>query len=362
MKKILFILHLPPPMHGAAMVGKHIHDSAQINHRFQCRYIDLGTSSSVDESGKKPLKKVGRYCKIMATSIKQLLSFNPNITYLTLTAQGMGFYKDAIIALWAKILGGQTVYHFHNKGVKTKQHRWFDNLLYRIIFKNAKVILLSPSLYEDVQKYVKEEDVYYCENGIPELPETNASKEKNNETVEILFLSNLIETKGVYDLLEACAHLKDRDIPFDCIFVGKEGDISEMEFNKTVHEKGIENFVTYVGPKYGEEKYEAFRSADIFVLYSYLDCFPLVVLEAMQFGLPVVASPEGGIPDMVTEGKTGYLVPHHAPEKLADSLQTLIENKNLRKKLGEKGRERFSEKFTMNAFENRFADIMDRID
>lgn len=166
--KILFILHIPPPVHGAAIVGQTIKDSPAINETFNCRYINLGISASIDEIGKNGFIKVFRYFNLLWQVVVQLITFRPQLCYLTITAKGTGFYKDTLVVLIAKLSGVKFVFHFHNKGVNTRQHKFFDNLLYRIVFKNVDVILLSKYLYSDIQKYVPEERVHYCPNGIAE--------------------------------------------------------------------------------------------------------------------------------------------------------------------------------------------------
>ena len=130
-------------------------------------YINLSTSLTVDEIGKNPIVKIARYFKILLQVIITLINHNPKIVYLAITAKGLGFYKDFPISLLAKLFRKKLVLHYHNKGVKTRQQNFFDDLLYRILFKNTKVILLSERLYEDVSKYVKKEDVFFLPNGIP---------------------------------------------------------------------------------------------------------------------------------------------------------------------------------------------------
>ena len=158
--KILFVLHLPPPIHGSSMVGKYIKDSKIINTSFETNFINLSTSKTVDEIGKKPFVKVGRYFKILLQVIISLIKHNPKIVYLGINAKGIGFYKDFPIAVLTKLFNKKLVLHYHNKGVQLKQHKLLDNILYRILFKNTKVILLSKRLYKDVSKYVKKEDVF----------------------------------------------------------------------------------------------------------------------------------------------------------------------------------------------------------
>jgi glycosyltransferase involved in cell wall biosynthesis len=360
MTKILFILHFPPPVHGAAMVGQYIRESATINNAFIGRYINLGTSRSIDEIGKGGIIKLWRYFVLLWKTAFTVLSFRPNLVYLTLTSKGGGFYKDALVAIKAKALGAKMVYHFHNKGVSTRQHRWLDNILYKIVFKNADVILLSEHLYPDIQKYVPKNRVHICPNGIPEIVHSSKFKTHNEVTapVEILFLSNLIESKGVYVLLEACKILKKKELDFLCTYVGGEGDISAERLQQNIEKSGLTEDVHYAGKKYGVDKSEVFLQANIFVHPSLNDCFPLVLLEAMQFSLPVVSTYEGGIPGIVEKDKTGFLVPQNDAVALAEKLELLIKNPVLCKEMGELGKKKYEAEFTLAAFEARFTTIL----
>ena len=358
--KILLILHFPPPIHGAAMVGKYIRESKTVNTAFKGHYINLGISRTIDEIGKDGFKKWWRYLVLLWKTGFSVLSFRPNLVYLTLNSTGGGFYKDALVALKAKTLGAKMVYHFHNKGVSTRQNRWLDNLLYKMVFKNADVILLSKHLYTDIQKYVPQSRVHICPNGIPEV--VTASKgniqKKENKFVEILFLSNLIEFKGVYVLLEACKILKEKEMPFHCTIVGGEGDISGEELTQSIKKSDLSELVHYEGKKYGAEKSEIFSKANIFVHPSSDDCFPLVLIEAMQFSLPVVSTFEGGIPDVVEDGETGFLVPKKNPVALAQKLEQLIKNSSVCNEMGAMGRKKYEARLTLVAFEERFTTIL----
>jgi len=360
--KILFILHFPPPVHGAAMVGEYIRESETINKAFNGHYINLGTSKTLDEIGKGGFKKWWRYLVLLWKTGFSVLSFRPNLVYLTLTAKGGGFYKDALVALKAKAMGAKMVYHFHNKGVRTRQDKWLDNLLYKIVFKNVDVILLSEQLYPDIQKYVPKSRVHVCPNGIPEIVQTSKFKPQNEVTkpVEILFLSNLIESKGVYVLLEACTILKEKKMLFHCTYAGGEGDISAEILTQSILKSDLSEQVHYAGKKYGADKSEIFSKADISVLPTFYsnECFPLVLIEAMQYSLPVVSTFEGGIPDVVEDGKTGFLVPQNDAVALAEKLELLIKNPVMRKEMGELGREKYEAEFTLAAFEARFTTIL----
>jgi glycosyltransferase involved in cell wall biosynthesis len=249
--KILFILHLPPPIHGSAMVGKYIKDSKVVENTFDTEFINLSTSLTIDEIGKNPIIKIARYIKIIFKTLIALISFQPNMVYLAITAKGMGFYKDFPIALLVKLFGKKLVLHYHSKGVSNYQDKPLDNRLYKILFKSSKVILLSENLFKDISKYVAKKDVYYCPNGIPVLEYSNNDFSLQDErTPQLLFLSNLIESKGIYILLEALEILKNKGLKFHCNLVGGEGDISSIQLNNRLKSQKLENCVTYLGKKY----------------------------------------------------------------------------------------------------------------
>ena len=360
--KVLYVMHLPPPVHGAAMVGKYIQDSELINSEFDCYYINLTTACSLEDIGKMRLSKLNSFARLVRSIGLHVKAFKPQLVYITPNAKGGAFYKDFIVVEMLKIMGCKVVAHYHNKGVSTRQDRWLDNLLYKKFFKGIKVILLGKSLYKDVEKYVKWEDVYICPNGIPaegECKKVGAIKMK--EITRLLFLSNLIESKGVYVLLDALKLLKDRDCSIICDFVGGEmAEISAKRFLLEVEKRGLSQVVFYHGKKYGKEKQMFLQDADVFVFPTFYDneCFPLVLLEAMQQGLPCVTTDEGGIADIVKDGENGLICEKRNAQSLADRLLYLIQNESIREEMGRKGYERYIQLFTLDKFEKRLSMIL----
>lgn len=355
-QRILFILHLPPPVHGAAMVGKYIHDSKLINSSFECRYINLTTANSLTDIGKIKLSKLKPFVHLINNIRHQVKLFKPQLVYVTPNAAGGPFYKDFIIVQMLKAMGCRVVAHYHNKGVSTRQDRWIDNLLYRKFFKGIKVILLGKSLYKDVEKYVKWQDVYICPNGIP-VSSSPLPEKKQNPIPCLLFLSNLLESKGVFVLLDALSMLKDKGYSFICDFVGGEtAEIDAKRFQTEVEKRGLNDLVFYHGRKYGEEKDAFFRNSDLFVFPTFNDCFPLVLLEAMEHGIPCISTDEGAISDIIEDGKNGLIVERRNPEMLANCIEQLLSNNQKCCSMGEAGRKKFKQEFTLSMFEQNFTE------
>ncbi|AEI14040.1 glycosyl transferase group 1 [Flexistipes sinusarabici DSM 4947] len=340
-------------------MGKYIKESHIINNKFITKFIRLGTTNNFNERQRTTLHKIIRFAKLILRCFTTNFIFNPDLIYMSISSKGMGFYKDALIILILKVTGRKFIYHFHNKGVRTRQDKWLDNILYKIIFKNADVILLSQHLYTDIEKYVPENRVHYCSNGIPEISIENDRLRYDKEIVNILFFSNLIESKGVFVLLEACNILKEKQLLFRCIFAGVEGDITADNFYKRVNVLNLSDYVEYLGSKYGKDKEDLFLTIDIFAHPTFEDCSPLVLIEAMQYSLPIISTYEGGIPDIIEDRANGFLVNQLNSEAVADKLEFLIKNPEMRKKMGETGRQKYLEQFTLNKFEKQISNILE---
>lgn len=360
MSRVLFILHIPPPVHGSSVVGQQICDSAVIHAGWTSEFVNLNTSPSTDAIGRVSLGKIFTYAGILARTLRALLFRRPRLAYIAITVKGGAFFKDALVVALVKLFCVPIVYHLHNKGVASCQDRRPYCWLYPWVFRRCRVILLSKHLYPDIARFVPEDAVEICPNGIPDAAESFMRKHGKTEPPAILFLSNLIESKGVFVLLEACALLKAQGLAFRAEFIGGEADVTADRFIARCQELGLNDEVSYLGKQYGVEKDTAFASASIFVLPTFNDCFPLVLLEAMMWQLPVVATPEGGISEIVADGETGFLVPQRDAAPLADKLALLLRDGALREEMGNAGRKRYEAQFTPSRFERIISVILTR--
>lgn len=359
--KVLFILHLPPPVHGAAMVGKSIHDSLLVNETFATRYHNLATSASLHEIGKFRFRKLLDFVGLYWNIGREVRAFNPNLVYITPNATGLAFFKDFLIVQSLKRMGCRVVMHFHNKGFSSKRGNWLYNFCYKRFFSGTKVILLSKYLYDDVRAYVSESQLFVCHNGTAPIGLSAHSREAANTEPHLLFLSNLMESKGLFCLLEACKELKQRGRQFVCDIVGAETpEVSEASLHRQIALMEVENVVRYHGKRFGSEKDELLWKADVFVFPTFYhnECFPLVLLEAMQHKLPIISTKEGGIPDILIDGENGLFCEKNDAISLANSIEELLNNGDLRKKMGQRGFDLYQDKFTLQRFEENMTRIL----
>ena len=360
--RILFIAPFPPPVHGSAMVSQQILQSALINKAFRCDYVNLSTSRRMEEIGKHSFVKLWRMTSAFLKTFWLLLIHRYSLCYLAVACHGPGFLKDAPFVLLCKLFRRKIIIHQHNKGMSADVNRMPYKWLLPMVYKNAKVILLSWHLYPDIEMVVPKENVMICPNGIEveNMGQIN-ERDKENRVPHVLFLSNLIESKGVFVLLDALKILADKGLSFYCDFVGGETkEIDNEKFTLEVNRRNLGRQVMYHGRKYGAEKERYFTDADIFVFptYYYNETFGLVNLEAMANKLPVVSTNEGGIPDVVQDGVNGIICERQSAESLAAAIEKLLLNPELRKQMGQKGFEIFKEKFTLDKFESNLCECL----
>ncbi|MDR2038777.1 MAG: glycosyltransferase family 4 protein [Bacteroidales bacterium] len=359
--KILFIMHMPPPVHGAAMVGKYIHDSQLINDSFDGYYLKPSNTTSLDDINQFKLKKFTFLISFHFRLIKIYRKIKPDLCYFTASSRGFAFYRDFMTIFILKLLKAKIVVHFHNKGEPSFDNKRYNKFLFRRFFKNIHVIFLAEQLVAEFRPYINKQNIYICPNGIPETVTQPMERDGTHQPFNFFFLSNMMKDKGVWTLLEACAVLKNKGYTFQCRYVGQWYDITESAFTEKVKEFGLEDEVHAYGAKYGEEKESFFRSADAFVFPSFNEALSLVLIEAMEYSLPCITTDVGGIPSIVEHGKSGFIVPPKNVEELIAAMVSLMEHPDKSTEMGLYGRQLFEEKFTLPVFEQNFTGILSRI-
>lgn len=158
-----------------------------------------------------------------------------------------------------------------------------------------------------------------------------------NPKVKILFIGRLIPRKGFQRVVQALPKARAlAKVPFEVEVVGTGA--AQTELNALASQLGISDLIHYVGPVPYDKLEKSYQYADIFVLTSLSEGMPAVILEAMGCGLPIIASNVGGNNEIVSEGENGFLIEGDDIDTLAERLAELINNKELRVRMGERSR------------------------
>lgn len=190
-------------------------------------------------------------------------------------------------------------------------------------------------------------------NGVPSLDAPPLRTGRPGEPCRILFLGNLIERKGVSDLLAALADLGRDAGAWEATLAGG-GD--EDLYKRKAQELGIAAKLRFPGWVDRADVFGLLEWADMLVLPSYDEGLPLVILEALGFALPVVCTPVGAIPELLHDGETVLLVPPGDRQALAAAIGRLVGQPELRLELGRNGRDLYERRFSLASFQdNLFA-------
>ncbi len=168
---------------------------------------------------------------------------------------------------------------------------------------------------------------------------------------KLLFLGRICKDKGIDELLDAVTEIgrENKDVK---LYIG--GIYEEESYRKRIEGNDLVKFLGWIA---GEEKEKYLRECGIFVLPSYYEGFPVSVLEAMAGGCVVVASEVGGIPDVVTDGETGVLVPPKDPEMLKNAVLKVMNDKTLADKLRVSAFKKVEENYSSSASVERLVNI-----
>jgi glycosyltransferase involved in cell wall biosynthesis len=352
MKRILFVMQLPPPVHGAAVMNEIIVNSQLIRQHFESRHINISTAGQIEDIGKFSLLKIFSSFRHLVSIITNLITFRPDAVYFTLSPSGFAFYRDAVYFFFMRLFRRKVVFHLHGKGIKdgsekSSLFKWLS----KKIFSKSYIIFLSEGLQADVP--FASRGTFIVNYGLP----VNALQQKEavppEKKVEILYISNYVRTKGALDLIDATAIVAQTHGNFHLTMAGKPYDLSLEFLQEHVRGQQLEEKITICGPKYKEEKTSLLQAADAFILPTYYEneAFPLSILEAMQFTLPVISTYEGGIPDMIDDGVNGLLFRQRDITALAEKMRFLLDHPDDRTRLGRAARKKFMDKYTVSIFQ-----------
>jgi glycosyltransferase involved in cell wall biosynthesis len=359
--KILFLTQLPPPVHGSAVMNQYLFNSQLVRQTFDVTWIDISLDKSLGRIGQFAISKIWSYVKINLNLIVKLLTIRFDAAYCTIAPYGMPLMKDSLLIWWLKIFKIKIIFHMHGKGIHEEliSSGW-KKKYYNFIFRNTSVIHLSESLLTDLMEIDTIKKKFTLSNGIP-----GYSPEKMiTEPVQILYLSNFFETKGAYELLSTARIMVEQKVDFHLRLVGGWPDLvfkkKLLDFYNSVNWDGK---VEILGPLYGASKEKVFKGSNILVFPSRyrMECFPLVILEAMSCGLVIMASRVGAVPEILENGELGILVDPNNTQEFASAIIDILDDKERLSRLSNRSMNAFEQKFSFPVFENNFVRIIKEI-
>jgi glycosyltransferase involved in cell wall biosynthesis len=214
----------------------------------------------------------------------------------------------------------------------------------RYVLNNVtNIIVLSETWRRSIETITNNKRIEVIVN--PARPHSGSAKTKAKDSRTLLFLGRIGRHKGIYVLLDAMARLMKNDVDVRLVCAG-DGDVDKAK--AVVTNLGLQDKVEIHDWIDEAKRNELLELASIYVLPSYGEGLPMSIVEAMSAGLPIVATPVGGIPQAVTDGMEGLLVPVGDSHALSDAIEKLLGDQDYRDAMGRRALAKFNAHFSAN--------------
>jgi glycosyltransferase involved in cell wall biosynthesis len=275
---------------------------------------------------------VAAFCLDMLSS---RLSGSVDVVHINLASHG-STYRKLMIAAWARILGIPYVLHLHSGEYRTfwpENGGFLDRRIRTMFGKASRIIVLGRVWKEFVLARVPEAGDRVVV--VPNAAEAPSRPHRGGgDAAHIIFLGRIGEKKGTPELCEALSAMAG--LPGWRATIAGDGNAEELR--RRVEQLGLSDRIKVPGWLGPADTADLLSEADILVLPSHVENLPMSVIEGMAAGLAVVSTRVGAVEDIVSDGETGFLVwPRDVPA-LRHALTRLVEEPDLRRRMGEAGR------------------------
>ncbi len=356
--KVMFVGVVPPPVHGQSLATRALFDADLTP--IEKIVVEIRSSKALAKVGKFSLSKALGLFPLVAKIWGQWIRHRPSVLYYTAgSGAWVPFSRDLFFLSLVRPLFRRTIIHYHSGDLVAflNQSR-LQHILGKFIYgRGAWTIRLGKNCSAPNFPGSRLIDV---PNGV-EAPD-NLPARSYSDSFRILFLGNLFESKGVHDLIDAVSLVSTRtDAQIALKFVGSFVDASSA----AVIQRRLASLPSNVtvptpAPAYGHSKWAELMNSDVLVFPSYYcrENLPLVVIEAMAAGLPVIGANWRGISSLIEDGKSGYIVPVSDPEAIASALTKLIDYPDLRHQMGKYARTLYERNYTIHQYINQLKTVI----
>ena len=331
-KHLILVGAVPPPINGQSVAFQILIDALQSQ---KIPHSVINISSKIANQNINKFNRSLEYLKILTQYVVKILRWNVFI-YVTIAQSRQGFVRDFIMIWLASLLRHEIVAQLHGGNYHNfyeQQPKWLQFLIRKTLLRLKKIAVLGESLRSvfDFEPRLASK-IFVIPNGIPNPNNAVSFRPKQlpdlKKPISLLYLSNLIESKGYLDVVESVGILVNQyQMNVLCHFCGEflcnpTDDVllqsvenAKQVFYEKIHQLNLNEHIKYEGVVDQIRKNDFLKSSDFMILPTQFDCEgqPLSILEAMSHGCVVISTKYRSIPDMVKDGKTGFLVPYQNP-------------------------------------------------
>lgn len=297
--------------------------------------------------------------KAVKTSISYIEEGKIDVVHIC-TSASFSLLKDYILIKTAKKRNVKTVVHFHFGRIPelSKSKNWEWKLLKKVVSLADKVVTIDMGSYETLRKNGFQ-NVDYCPNPLSLhildfIDDIRPKVEKQPN--KIVFVGHVLPTKGIFELVKACSQIDDVEVHI----IGKaepavRGELEHLAFNKNDGK-----WMILRGELSQDKVIEEMLSSSVFVLPTYTEGFPNVILESMACACPIVTTPVGAIPEMFDANSSepcGILVPVRDVDSLRDAIETMLNDVQTAGEYGKRAERKVRQEYSMDKVWQHLEDI-----
>lgn len=275
-RRLLVIFPIQGPLNGVKVLTKYILDFRTSN---SYDLIDTAQAKYFNDFGKFSFQKIFEVLKLAKEIV---LKRDIDQVYINLSVKGFSFYRDIILILILLLKKANITAHIHANGLENIRFFLFKKIINRI-----KLVVINDYQYNTLNIYDR---VYMLYNSLPDYYGGEKIIKKVNDKLSILYFSNLSVEKGTNRILD---FVKELEPIHDHIEINICGGILDNESKETIEVLKKYDFINFINPIFNlDEKMELFRNSDVFLFLSNVnyEVFPLVYLEALMNGLPIITT------------------------------------------------------------------------
>jgi glycosyltransferase involved in cell wall biosynthesis len=353
-KKILVVGQIPPPYGGQALMIEYMLNAHFIN--VELYHVRMNFSREFNERGTLTFYKIFHLIHIILKTI--LLKFKHQIDVLYYPPSNnphVSVLRDLIFLFFTRIFFKKTIFHFHAAGISefiNSQFYFFKLIIFQIL--KAPDLSISSSCFNPPDgRYLKSKRRVIIPLGIPNIYQEDSNKKCENNELNILFIGLLNSTKGEGYLIEAIANLKNKGFKINLKIAGKFETIEyQNDFFSKIKKLNLETNFEYLGIISGDLKKNTFLNSDLFCFPSFFvsESFGIVLLEAMMYKLPIVATKWRGIQSIVHDGENGFLIDIKSVSQLEEKIEIFLKSPELLNTMGEYSQKLFLKNYTISSY------------